>query len=341
MKNIVPFENAKVTATSLEITPGLPYKQWEKIGETIRFMEGAVHWWIGDWLNYGEKRYGEKYSQALEVTDYEYGTLAHDSYVAKNIEICRRRQKLTWSHHAEVAALEPEEQECLLDLAEKNNWTRHELRSQVRQHRRDVSSPAAELEIDGSVLVGDMREIGTRIPDNSIDLILTDPPYPAEFVPLFSDLSRLALRVLRPGGLCLTYSGQIHLPEIYSRMGECLEYLWTFAIRHTGGAQRIFKANVNTAWKPVLAYTKHPFTPYWDSFIDVVSGGMEKDLHEWQQSEAEAAYFIEHLCPQKGIVLDPFCGSGTVLVAAGKLGRQYIGIEIEEGTAANASRRLQ
>jgi len=212
-----------------------------------------------------------------------------------------------------------------------------EKRTQDHESKREVG----ELDIDGSILLGDMREIGNRIPDNSIDLILTDPPYLSEFIPLFSDLSRFAERVLRPGGLCLTYSGQIHLPEIYTRMGECLEYLWTFAIRHTGGAQRIFKANVNTAWKPILAYVKPPLSIYWDAFIDVTSGGVEKDLHEWQQSEGEAAYFIQNLCPQKGIVLDPFCGSGTVLSAAKKLNRQYIGIEIDEQTAGVASRRLQ
>ena len=79
---------------------------------------------------------------------------------------------------------------------------------------------------------------------------------------------------------------------------------------------------------------------YWDSFIDITSGEREKDLHEWQQSEAEAAYFIEKLCPAGGIVLDPFAGSGTSLAAAKKLDRCFIGIEIEKEHVIRAMDRV-
>jgi hypothetical protein len=43
--------------------------------------------------------YGEMYSQALDATDYEDGSLRNAKYVADRIEICRRRQNLSWSHH--------------------------------------------------------------------------------------------------------------------------------------------------------------------------------------------------------------------------------------------------
>jgi hypothetical protein len=42
------------------------FEQWKSLGEFIRYADGAVHWWIGDWLNYGEQNYGEMYEQALE-----------------------------------------------------------------------------------------------------------------------------------------------------------------------------------------------------------------------------------------------------------------------------------
>jgi hypothetical protein len=219
----------------------------------------------------------------------------------------------------------------------KVNAAAKELKRAKDQSRRSADA----IQVDSSILVGDMREIGSRIADNSVDLILTDPPYPEEFLPLFGDLSSFATRVLKPGGLCVVYSGQIHLPDVYAHLGKHLQYLWTFAIRHTGGAQRIFKVGVNTAWKPVLAYIKPPVSVFWDSFIDVCSGGREKDLHDWQQAESEAAYFIEHLSVPGSVICDPFCGSGTVISAAKKLGRQYIGIEIDEAHAQNASRRLQ
>jgi len=215
--------------------------------------------------------------------------------------------------------------------AEKNEARRQEKQSKLKE---------STVEIDSGLWHGDMRELGARIESNSVDLILTDPPYPGEFLPLFSELSVLAARVLKPGGLCLVYSGQIFLPDVMSRLCTALDYAWTFAIRHSGGNQRIFKMNVNTAWKPVIALYKPPLSIWWDSFIDVVSGGREKDLHEWQQAESEAAYFIEHLTLPGQIVVDPFCGSGTVLKAAKDLGRQYQGIELDSEHVRQATRRL-
>jgi site-specific DNA-methyltransferase (adenine-specific) len=72
----------------------------------------------------------------------------------------------------------------------------------------------------------------------------------------------------------------------------------------------------------------------------VVSGGREKRLHDWQQSESEAARLIDRLCPVGGLVVDPMCGSGTTLVATKRLNRRWLGIEIDRGVAAQARQRL-
>lgn len=215
-----------------------------------------------------------------------------------------------------------------------------QFKKEAKRKEKQSKLKESTVSVDSAVWHGDMRELGKRIESNTVDLILTDPPYPGEFLPLFSELSVLAARVLKPGGLCLVYSGQIFLPDVMTRLCESLEYAWTFAIRHSGGNQRIFKVNVNTAWKPVIALYKPPLSIWWDSFIDVVSGGREKDLHEWQQAESEAAYFIEHLTLPGQIVVDPFCGSGTVLKAAKELGRQYQGIELDSEHVQQATRRL-
>lgn len=231
--------------------------------------------------------------------------------------------------------------------AEKKELTEAGMLELAKGHKRDTDRAKKQedrkestVTVNDAIWHGDMRELGNRIASDSVDLILTDPPYPEEFLPLFSELSVLAARVLKPGGLCLVYSGQIFLPEVMGRLSVALDYAWTFAIRHSGGNQRIFKMNVNTGWKPVLAFYKPPLTIWWDSFIDVVSGGREKDLHEWQQAESEAAYFIEHLTLPGQVVVDPFCGSGTVLKAAKDLNRQYQGIELDPEYVARASRRL-
>lgn len=210
----------------------------------------------------------------------------------------------------------------------------------ARKEKQQTRIESSDPHTDSVLWQGDMREVGSRIADNSVDLIVTDPPYPFEYIERFSDLSALAARVLKPGALCCVYSGQMFLPEVIARLSENLTYIWALAIKHAGGNQRIWKVNLNAGWKPVLLYVKPPLDVYWDSFIDITSGAREKDDHPWQQAEAEAAYFIEHLCPTDGLVLDPFAGSGTVLQAAQRLSRRYIGIEINPDTVETAERKL-
>lgn len=189
---------------------------------------------------------------------------------------------------------------------------------------------------------GDFRELGATIPDESVDFIFTDPPYLRDHLPLYSDLSRFASRVLRPGGWCLAYAGQIHLPEVVDRLREALTYGWQFIARSTGGDSFMFSLRLFTQYKPILGFYKPPLSVWWpcEGFHDIVSGGREKDDHPWQQAVGEAEHFIRNLCPAGGLVCDPFCGSGTSLVAAKNLGRKWIGFEIEPEHVKTARERV-
>ena len=191
------------------------------------------------------------------------------------------------------------------------------------------------------ILQGDFRNIGDVVPDNSIDLILTDPPYDKESSFLYGDIAKLAARVLKPGCWCLVYAGHSFLPDIYKLMNLYLDYGWTFAVLHKGGDVRFRKYKFQVKWKPIIGFYKPPLNVWWDWFADVVSGGKEKTDHEWQQALSEAEYFIEKLTLADAIVLDPLCGSGTVCLAAKKLQRQWLGIEINEETRNIAIRKLK
>jgi N6-adenosine-specific RNA methylase IME4 len=136
---------AKLTTSGLDLPEDLPFVEWLEVGRGLRALEGAVQWWVGDWLSYGERKYGEKYTEAVAATGYAYATLNAARWVAQRIEPVRRRTSLSWSHHKEVAALGVAEQEVLLGAAETEGWTRNELRRRANQYKRALShaSPGA------------------------------------------------------------------------------------------------------------------------------------------------------------------------------------------------------
>jgi len=196
-----------------------------------------------------------------------------------------------------------------------------------------------QIERDMNVLHGDFREKGKAIPNNSINLILTDPLYGAKYLELWSALSELAQRVLVPSGFLISYSGELYLPKVFQSLGTHLEYYWTLALK-LKSRNLITARNIFNLWKPLLIFYKPPLTLPFDYFVDFIEGkGGEKDKHPWQQAEAEIYSLIEYFCPQNGVVLDPMAGSGTTLAVTKKLQRQFMGIELEaENIVKNAER---
>jgi len=191
----------------------------------------------------------------------------------------------------------------------------------------DRQSSQIEIPSDSPVWHGDFREVGQKIPDNSVDLIFTDPPYNKDAIQLYRDLGIFASRVLKPGGLCLAYSGQIFLPQVLNALSGNLEYIWCFAVRHSSGYTRIFKINGRNMWKPIVFFVKPPYETWWKTLDDMIDGQMEKSDHEWQQGISEAEFYLKKLSVDNALIVDPFAGSGTTLLAAKNLGLRFIGIE--------------
>jgi hypothetical protein len=120
------------TATSYVLPEGLAEDEWRRVGVMLFHINRAVQWWIGDWIRYGERRYGETYTQALEATDYAEQTLMNFAYVAGAVEPSRRRENLSFSHHAEVAALPVEKQDEWLETAEVEQLPVAKLRRELQ-----------------------------------------------------------------------------------------------------------------------------------------------------------------------------------------------------------------
>lgn len=206
------------------------------------------------------------------------------------------------------------------------------------QHKEDPSDVKIGT---ASLRCGDFREKGQEIESESVDMILTDPLYSKDKLHLWNDLGQLAQRVLKPGGVLLSYSGNLYLPQVYESLGKYLQYFWTFAIRHSGGHQTVYAVNVTQMWKPLVAFCKPPFTKAWSPFPDMVSGGQSKEFYEFEQPESEAYYFLEHMCPKNGTILDPMMGSASGIVAAMSLGLNAFGIDIDTTAYATAKQRVE
>ena len=189
---------------------------------------------------------------------------------------------------------------------------------------------------------GDCREVLPLLDDSIFDLVLTDPPYLAEFVELYGDLARESARLLKPGKFCYAYIGAQFLPQIVALMSPHLNWFWLFNIQHNGQNPRMWSKKLMVASKPVLAWTNGKIeidSLEWCS-NETDSESSDKDWHEWGQDSGFARKVIGVRTKPDALILEPFVGGGTTIRAAKDLGRRAIGIEIEEKYCEIAAKRL-
>lgn len=262
--------------------------------------------------------------------------------ILKDTELANQKTNLL-----ELSKVAPEQQKVIAKkVIEKPTLTVKEAIKEVRQdERKQVRKELAEfgktIKIDVDFRLGDFEKVLADVPDGSIDCIITDPPYPFEFIECWSKLGRFAKRVLKPNGYCIAYSGQMHLPDVMKRMSEHLDYYWTFAVYHEGQTQIVNGVNLICRWKPILIYQngkKKIDTTIQDYFI---SEQREKHAHDWQQSESGVGYLIEKFTNPGETILEPFAGGGTTIKVAIAKNRQIIAAEINEETYNIAKSNIQ
>lgn len=127
---------AQTSTTALRFPRPVSFDSWQRLGRQISLISNASAWWLADWLAYGQSQYGRRYRQALVLTGLDYQTLRNYVWVAVRVPPSRRRDTLTFQHHAEVASLPGNDQERWLAEAEEGRWSRNELRRRLRVHRR-------------------------------------------------------------------------------------------------------------------------------------------------------------------------------------------------------------
>jgi hypothetical protein len=329
------------TPTGLAVTGSPSYEQWHGAGFQLKTLYRGILWIIGDWLILGEKLFGQEHTQGLDDLGYDYSTLRNARRTALQIEAGRRRPALSFDHHLAVSSLPVIAQESLLDRAVANGWTRDQLRKAVREHqldkrRQEAKGTAPEvLPLPGeagsdstpqavNLLAGRFQDIMPRLPQASVDLIITRPPQAGEDVQVFGDLAKNTERVLAPQGSLIVQAPISHLRECVRLCESYLRFWWILASESPGGY--LEGLGVSCSWRP---------------WVWLVKGGRRGDGTVKDLLPADPIrYLVERLTVEGEVILDPCCGTGEVLSAAHGLNRALIGVDPDPANIDIAKRRL-
>jgi 16S rRNA G966 N2-methylase RsmD len=228
--------------------------------------------------------------------------------------------------------------DMLVDLVRNGKRSRRSLLMEIdRFYAASRPEPTTD-QVD--IRSGDFRDV-LDVEPGSVTLILTDPPYPAEYLPLWDDLGKFGADVLVDGGSLVAYSGQAHLPEVYDRLRPHLLYWWTLALLHSHGSQTLLGKKVSAGWKPVVWFVKDrrlTQTIIPDRIVGTPPrktvpvgdgvGRVDRDGDDWAQGVEELESVISGLTAPGDLIVDPFAGSGTTGLAAVRFGRRFMGADI-------------
>jgi hypothetical protein len=135
----------RLTLTSWTPPADWTEANWRKAGVLLGNVERSVSWWIGDWWAFGETKYGER-KAVVEADGWEgptFQTCANAASVCRAFKPSRRRELLSFTHHAEVAGLPPAEADKLLNWCEETIAETGKPRS-TRALRDEVSCRKAQ-----------------------------------------------------------------------------------------------------------------------------------------------------------------------------------------------------
>jgi site-specific DNA-methyltransferase (adenine-specific) len=206
--------------------------------------------------------------------------------------------------------------------------------------------------IENSVIQGDSTVVLKSLPSASVDFVLTDPPYfvkyrdrlgrtirndryPGTVLDAFKDVAR----ILKPNRLCVSFYSWNHVGAFTSAWKEADLYPVGHIVfkKVYASSQRFLRYTHESAFLLAKGRPELPATPINDVLPWHYSGNRG---HPTEKSVETLKPIIEAFTKAGDVILDPFAGSGSALVAAALLRRQYIGIELEGNYCDLARRRL-
>ncbi|MFT3791076.1 MAG: DNA methyltransferase [Rudaea sp.] len=202
------------------------------------------------------------------------------------------------------------------------------------------------------IVLGDCRTVLPTLAARSVDFVLTDPPYLVNYrdrtgrriandnddawlLPAF----KAAFRVLRDDAFCVSFYAWNRVDRFlgaWRAAGFSVVGHVVFTKRYHSKA-RFLRYMHESAYLLAKGQPELPDEPLPDVLPWKYSGNR---LHPTQKPVESLMPLIESFCPEGGIVLDPFCGSGSTCVAAHRTGREFMGIELDARHHRTAVARL-
>jgi DNA modification methylase len=222
----------------------------------------------------------------------------------------------------------------------------HELCAEGSAHRSAFSN------FLNTVILGDCCLVMQHFPSASIDLVVTDPPYlinyqsrdgrtiagdtnDAWLLPAFGE----AYRVLKSGGFCISFYGWSKADRYLAAWREAgfrpVGHL-VLIKSYTSGAA-FLQYRHEQAYLLAKGRVDCPPSPISDVLYWKYTGNR---LHPTQKPIRALTSLVRAFSKPSDVVLDPFCGSGSVPLAAKISGRRYIGIEVQQDYYEVAQKRL-
>lgn len=202
------------------------------------------------------------------------------------------------------------------------------------------------------VMHGDCVDVMRGLPKASIDLVLTDPPYLCNYrdrsgrtvandndgawlQPAFAQIAR----VLKPDSFCVSFYGWHQVDQFMAAWRAAGLHPLAHLVFHKeyASSQRYAAAHHECAYLLAKGKPPKPSEPPADVAPWQYTGNR---LHPTQKPVSVLEPMVHNFCPRGGLVLDPFCGSGSTLVAAQRRGRDWLGIELDAEHHATAVDRM-
>jgi site-specific DNA-methyltransferase (adenine-specific) len=197
------------------------------------------------------------------------------------------------------------------------------------------------MRMENQIVQGDCLEVLPQLPRESVDLVVTDPPYGVRYTdrygrtvandddlgPVHRSFAEL-YRVLKQDTFCISFYGWKRVDAFFKSWRSAGFYpvghiVWA---KNYASSRTFLQNRHEQAYLLAKGRPAKPSQPISDVQPWEYTGNR---VHPTQKAPSILQPLIESFSQRGDLVLDPFSGSGSCALAAAQCGRRFLGIELE------------